>query len=251
MSDYYTPQRKSNFYSPEKVFPLSRSKIDLFIECPFCFYLDCKLGIKRPPGYPFTLNSAVDKLLKKEFDYYRDKKESHPLMKKNNIEAIPFSHEKLSEWQNNFKGVQYLHEPTNFLTKGAVDDVWINKKNELIVVDYKATSKNSQVNLDQDWQKAYKRQMEVYQWLLRKNEFEVSNVGYFVYCNGVTDNDFFDQKLEFEISVLPYKGNDDWIENTLVEAKKCLEGEIPPSSPECDFCLYRKTLLKNKIYNKI
>ncbi len=47
-------------------FKLSRSKIDLFLECPRCFYLGNRLGVSRPPGFPFTLNSAVDALLKKE-----------------------------------------------------------------------------------------------------------------------------------------------------------------------------------------
>ena len=32
-----------------------------------------------------------------------------------------------------------------------------------------------------------KRQMEIYQWLLRKNGFKVSDTGYFVYANGITD----------------------------------------------------------------
>lgn len=54
-------------------------------------------------------------------------------------------------------------------------------KYELIVVDYKATSKTTAVSLDADWQIAYKRQAEIYQWLLRKNDFSVSNIAYFVY----------------------------------------------------------------------
>ena len=38
-----------------------------------------------------------------------------------------------------------------------------------MVVDYKATAKQRDVTLDADWQIAYKRQMEIYQWLLRAN----------------------------------------------------------------------------------
>ena len=51
---------------------ISRSKIDLFLECPRCFYLDVVKKIKRPPGFPFNLNNAVDMLLKKEFDRHRE-----------------------------------------------------------------------------------------------------------------------------------------------------------------------------------
>ncbi len=54
-----------------EAFPLSRSKIDLFLQCPRCIYLDRKLGISQPSGAPFTLNNAVDVLLKKEFDTHR------------------------------------------------------------------------------------------------------------------------------------------------------------------------------------
>ncbi|MEK7077575.1 MAG: hypothetical protein AAB928_00560, partial [Patescibacteria group bacterium] len=70
MSQYYNPRRSRNLFNPDSKTPfrLSRSKIDLFLNCPRCFYLDRRLGVAQPPGYPFALNSAVDKLLKKEFD---------------------------------------------------------------------------------------------------------------------------------------------------------------------------------------
>lgn len=83
MSKYYRSNRKNNLYNPEslELFRLSRSKIDLFINCPRCFYLDRKLGVAQPLGYPFSLNSAVDKLLKKEFDLHRAKGTTQSLMK--------------------------------------------------------------------------------------------------------------------------------------------------------------------------
>ena len=90
-------------------------------------------------------------------------------MKHYGIKAVPFEHELMGVWRENFKGIQYLHEPTNLLITGAVDDIWINTMSELIVVDYKATSKDAEINLDAEWQDGYKRQMEVYQWLLRRS----------------------------------------------------------------------------------
>ena len=142
MSKFYNPKRTRNLFDPEsdKSFKLSRSKIDLFLNCPRCFYIDRRLGTGRPPGFPFNLNSAIDHLLKKEFDIHRAEETAHPLMENYGIEAVPFQHEKMDEWRNNFKGVQYHYDLTNFLVFGAVDDIWVNKKGELIVVDYKATS---------------------------------------------------------------------------------------------------------------
>lgn len=221
-------------------FKISRSKIDMFLNCPRCFYLDRVLGISQPPGYPFSLNSAVDHLLKKEFDIHRAKNTRHPLMEAYGLDAIPYSHEMMNEWRENFKGVQYLHKPTNLLITGAVDDIWIdNKTKELIVVDYKATSKDAEVTLDADWQISYKRQMEVYQWLLKQLGFPVSDTGYFVYCNGRKDNKSFDGRLEFNIKLIPYKGNSNWIEKAILDIKKCLDSnKIPESSSKCEYCKY-------------
>ncbi len=243
MSKYYNPGRSRNIFKAEseEPFKLSRSKIELFLNCPRCFYLDRRLGIGRPPGFPFSLNSAVDLLLKKEFDLHRVAKDIHPLMKTYGLDLIPFSHPMIDEWRENFKGVQYFYKPANLILTGAVDDIWVDKKEVLYIVDYKATSKDEEVSLDADWQVGYKNQMEFYQWLMRQNGFEVSDTGYFVYCNGRRDAEAFDAKLEFNIKIIPYKGNDAWVEKTILAAKKCLMlEEIPAADLECDYCNYRE-----------
>src|SRR3989304_8857321 len=205
MSQYYKGRRKNNVYIPGPLYPfrLSRSKIDLFMNCPRCFYLDRRLGVAQPPGYPFTLNSAVDKILKKEFDIHRARGDAHPLMKTYKVDAIPLKDAKMNEWRDALRrGITYLHKPTNLFVTGGIDDAWVNPAGELIIVDYKATSKEEEVNLDAEWQIGYKRQMEIYQWLFRKNGFRVSPTGYFVYCNGKTDRAAFDAKLEFDIKLI-------------------------------------------------
>ena len=215
------------------------------MQCPRCFWLECRLRIKRPSGPPFRINSAVDELLKKEFDVFRDKKKPHPMMVQFGVDAVPFAHNDLDVWRQNFVGVQALHEPTGLLVFGAVDDIWVNDEGQLLVVDYKATAKEADVTIDADWQIAYKRQMEVYQWLLRQNDFVVSDTGYFVYANGRLDLDGFFDKIEFRTKVIPYNGNDAWVEKKLIAIKKCLDGDMPPVGKaamggECDFCLYAK-----------
>jgi CRISPR/Cas system-associated exonuclease Cas4 (RecB family) len=253
MSKYYQGKRSRNIYNPKdsEPFKISRSKIDLFLNCPYCFYMDRRLGVGTPPGFPFSLNSAVDKLLKQEFDIYRAKEERHPLLEKFGVDAIPAKRKEIDAWRENFVGVQFYHQPTNFIITGAIDDLWIDKNGKYIVVDYKSTSKDGEITeLNEDWQDGYKRQMEIYQWLLRKNGLDVSDTGYFVYCNGKTDEIAFDGKIEFDINLIPYTGKDDWIESVLSEMKETLDSnEIPKSSPECDFCLYRREVekaIKNK-----
>ena len=242
MSQYYSGKRSRNLFDPKskEPFKLSRSKIDLFLSCPRCFYLDRRLGVGQPPGFPFSLNSAVDALLKKEFDIHRAKKVRHPLMRAYGIDAVPFQHEKMDEWRDaRSRGITYHHKPTNLIIHGGIDDIWVNSKGELHIVDYKATSKAGEVSLDADWQISYKWQMEVYQWLFRMNGFKVSKTGYFVYCNGKADKEAFDAKLEFDVKVIPYDGDDSWIEPKIIEARKCLlSAKIPKPTKECEYCLY-------------
>ncbi|MDD3773985.1 MAG: PD-(D/E)XK nuclease family protein [Patescibacteria group bacterium] len=243
MSNYYKPHKHKDWvFDPKKKnnFKLSRSKLDLFMQCPRCFYIDNRLGTARPPGFPFNLNSAVDKLLKKEFDIHRADNSNHPLIEKYGVDAKPVAHVELNAWRENFKGVQYNHLKTGLTITGAIDDLWINSRGKYIVVDYKATSKDSEIKaLDQDWQDGYKRQMEIYQWLLRQNGLPVSNTGYFVYCNGKTDREAFDAKLEFDISLIAHEGDDSWVEKAIIDAHKCLcSDEAPISNPDCEYCQY-------------
>jgi CRISPR/Cas system-associated exonuclease Cas4 (RecB family) len=234
----YKPGQKASF-------KISRSKIELFIQCPRCFWLDARLKIKRPSGPPFQINKAIDELFKKEFDAYRINKKPHPIMIENKIKAIPFNHQDLNKWRHNFTGVGTLHETTNLYIYGAIDDVWIDGEGRLIVVDYKATSKNSEVSLDADWQMSYKRQMEIYQWLLIQNDFEVNDRSYFVYTNARMDVDGFFDKLEFKTKVIAYDGNSNWVDGAIIDLKKCLEGNMPEVGKaamggDCDYCSYSK-----------
>lgn len=246
LTGFIAMPRKRNLYTPgsKKPFAISRSKVDLFIECHRCFYIDRRLGVGRPPRFPFNLNSAVDALLKSEFDGYRKRGEPHPIMVENNLSYIPMQHPLLDQWRENFKGVRFLDEQKNIEFFGAIDDLWLDTKTgRAIVVDYKATSKNGEVNLDAEWQNGYKRQMEFYQWLLRKNGLDVDDQGYFVYANGRRDLPTFESKLEFITKLLPYTGSDYWIEPALNELHQLLEQDhVPCPSDDCDYCKYEADL---------
>lgn len=250
MSQYYNPQRNRGLYNSDagESFKLSRSKIDLFLQCPRCFYLDRRLGVGRPPGFPFNLNSAVDALLKKEFDGYRERGEQHPLIEKYGVDARPVAHRDLDKWRHNFTGIRHLHVETNLLIFGAIDDLWQNSRGEYIVVDYKATSKAEKITvLDKKWQDGYKRQMEVYQWLLRRNGYTVSDTGYFVYCNGQADRPAFNAKLEFDVTLIAYTGSDSWIEPVVADIHACLNHDaIPVSHPDCDYCSYIRAVTNHE-----
>lgn len=221
-------------------FRLSRSKIQDFIKCPRCFYLDRKLGIPKPKLPGFSLNDAVDALLKKEFDIHRSNGSSHPLMKAYGIDAVPFAHESMDEWRDALRrGAQFIHKPTNLLITGGIDDLWIDKDGNLLVVDYKATSTKEEISLDDQYRESYKKQVEIYQWIFRQLGYKVSNTAYFVYCNGLKDKEAFDGKLEFDLQIILYNGSDSWVEPTIFEIKKILDSDkVPEQAPNCEYCNY-------------
>ncbi len=243
-------QRKGNLYSSKSTEPfrISRFRAERFLECPRCFYLDRRVGLDRPglPGWP--LNDAVDHLLKNEFDLLRKDGKKHALMEEYGIDAVPFQHPDLPEWRDDhykYKGACTLHKPTNLEICGIIDDIWINSKKQLHIVDYKSTSTSKEISLDDEYKQGFKKQVEWYQWIFRQNGFNVSDTAYFVYANGLKGERVFDAKIEFEVQIIAHEGDDSWVEPTIFAMKKCLDSDtIPDPSPDCEFCLYRKLIKK-------
>ena len=223
---------------------LSRSAIEQYLNCKRCFILMYKYKV-RLNTLPFTLNTAVDNLCKNEFDYYREKQEPHPLFLENNIDAVPFKHEEMDKWRNNFQGISYYDSDTDVHFYGAVDDVWVKPNGELILSDVKSTSKNN-FDWEDTWNKyeypkGYRRQLEMYQWLFRKNGFKVSDTAYLVYFNGLKNEPMFNQTLKFELHLIKLDCNDSWVSKTISEAKKLMDQDIyPDGSFGCDTCRYLK-----------
>lgn len=221
---------------------ISRSGIEKYIGCKRCFVLQYKYKVS-PPSLPFTLNNAVDELCKTEFDYYREKQQPHPLFIKHNINAVPFKHADIDTWRNFRRGLSFMNEKEGYHFYGAIDDVWINDNKELIVADVKSTSKKN-FDWNDTWSKyeypkGYKRQLEMYQWLFRKNGFKVSNIAYLLYFNGLKYESSFDQTLKFESYSIQLECNDDWVEKEVIKAKKLLDSDkIPKGEISCDQCRY-------------
>ena len=206
---------------------ISRYAVEKFLNCKRCFFLEQKHKV-RLQSLPFTLNNAVDNLCKNEFDFYRKKQEPHPIFIENNIDAVPFNHPSMDDWRNNRKGINYTDSINHFHFYGAVDDVWVKPNDELIISDVKATSKkefNWFETYKYDYAKGYKRQIEMYQWLFRKNGFQVSNEGFLVYFNGLRNEPMFNQKLNFELHLIKLECNDEWVEETIIKAIKLLQAE--------------------------
>ena len=239
--------RKGSIYQrgSNEVFKISRSKFSNFIDCERCFYLERVKGLKDPGMPGWALNTAVDELLKKEFDHYRKLQKPHPFIVKNKLKFIPFQHEKIDHWRDALRGgISFLDENTNLEIHGGVDDIWFDKdKEELVVVDYKAQSKEGTVEteeyLENKYHQGYKIQMDIYTYILRQMKFKVSDTAYFLVCNGLKTPDKFDATLHFDLTLVPYKTDTSWIKNKIIEMKKVLDAKnVPEINKTCEKCMF-------------
>ena len=255
------PRHRGQF-KPDRSEPyeISRGKVENFIKCRACFWLDRVGGVHFPSIPGFNINSNTDKLLKRDFDQYRGRS-AHPFMISNGLGHLqPFAHEDLKKWEsalhfgsspNHFN---LIHAETNLCFGGGLDDVWVDPKDGMLyIVDYKSTANLSAdpkpVSLEGQWKGAYKRQMDMYQFIMRGKGYEVSNTGYFVYVDGqhLGINGMID-KVEpseawmlFNTSLLEYSGDDSWVEPALFEIKELLtSGNCPPHSKNCEQGLFIK-----------
>ncbi|EAQ96100.1 PD-(D/E)XK nuclease superfamily [Congregibacter litoralis KT71] len=235
-------------------YELSRSKLESFIRCPGCFWLEKAGGVKFPSMPPFNINSNTDRLLKRDFDSVRGFG-PHPFMVHHGLDNLkPFEHPDLERWMSSLhfgSGDDYfsvVHDETNIRFGGGIDDIWEHvTTGQLHIVDYKSTSNQSKdpkpVSLAGKWKEGYKRQIEMYQWILRRKGFDVSDTAYFVYVDGLhvgmsgmlEENPRY-ASMRFATSLLVYVGDDSWVEDTLTEAKFILEGsECPDHDVDCEY----------------
>jgi hypothetical protein len=260
---------------------LSRSKFDDYKKCQRCFYLIAARGF-IPPGTPqFTMNSTTDKLLKKEFDLCREEQKTHPFLAANKLEHIvPYKnneialnvygdpiipstsktpYKKMEAWRVNYHGLQARFKKTNFILYGSVDDIWLNtKNNSLILVDYKSQANAKPVlqetYFDGDYRSGYQRQLDFYAYLLKQQNLKekISDDAYLYVVNTRGLDDKFDNKLLFEPTLIHTKIRTDYLEDEIQKMINIFNSKnVPPSNIKCKNCAYARqrsvidTLKKN------
>ena len=214
-----------------KSIQLSPNSLNLYLECPHCFWLDKNMGIKRPPPYPYALNSAVDALLKEEFDTYRSKNLPHPMLKENNINARLFNNQKLlNQWRNNFAGIRFFDPNLQATLFGAVDDVLEFEEGKIAPLDYKSTGSSAANVYDR-----FQLQLDTYTFLMEKNGFKTTRKGYLAFYIVDKSRGFID-RLPFRKEMVQIETNPSDIYEIFKDAVNCLKQQAPPPhSSDCKF----------------
>ncbi len=226
-------QTKSKVYIPRQngLLKISRSQVSLFRECSRCFYMKQRHGIGTPSSPPFLLNSAVDGLLKTEFEHYRQQQIPHPIFEEYKLNFVP-----LKNTYDKWRSLKYEDKDHNMVLTGILDDLWLDQEtNKIILADYKATSTQKDINIFF----TYKWQMDFYFWLLKKTGMDMSSDSYFVYANADRYKERFDCTMHFNMSLKKYEVDDSWVEQTLDKIRSTLDDDVAPSPfPECKNCNY-------------
>lgn len=226
----------------EKAIQLSPNSLNLFLDCPHCFWLDKTKGIKRPPPYPFALNSAVDALLKEEFDTYRKKKLQPPLLVDNKIKANLFSNQKLlNQWRNNLAGIRYFDENLQATLIGAIDDVLEFSDGSIAPLDYKSTGNKASKIYDR-----FQLQLDVYTYLMEKNGYKTKKKAYLAFYVVDKSKGFID-RLPFRKEIIEVKTSPEDVYDIFKDAVNILKQPLPPSHSED--CQFKKWLGRASKYN--
>ena len=211
-------------------YKLSASTLNVFRECPRCFWLQFH-GVKRPQGIFPSLPGGMDRILKIHFDRFMEKGKLPPeLMHSECVHGCKLfdDAEKLKIWRNNFKGIQWTDREGNILM-GAVDNL-LQKGDKLIVLDFKTRG----AGVKEDTAAHYQDQLNIYNFLLRSNGHKTEDYAYLLFYHPTLVND--DGSVVFGTELVKMNVDVEEAEKLFRNALKVLEGEMPEASKECGFC---------------
>ena len=157
---------------------LSPSTLNLFLECPRCFWLDKVKGIKRPRGIFPSLPGGMDRVIKAYFDTFRAKDILPAELNGNDFKGVQLFHDqvRLEKWRNWRTGLEY-HDEDGSIFSGALDDLLV-KDGQYIPFDYKT---KGSVTTEEDAVKYYRNQLDGYALLLHENQMPTAGYGYLLY----------------------------------------------------------------------
>lgn len=216
----------------KKIIRLSPSSLNLFLECPRCFWLQMNENIHRPRGIFPSLPGGMDLVIKDYFDKYREKDELPPELQGKIEGKLLHDHVLLNKWRNWRTGLEYTDETLGVTLFGALDDC-LQIGNKFVPLDYKTRGSAPK---EGDSQKYYGNQLDCYSLMLEENGHPVGQIGYLVYYypEHVEENGtvIFNVK-PVELTIDPNRAR-----QTLKNAIKLLSGPIPPHHTECEYCIW-------------
>ncbi len=216
----------------KKIVRLSPSSLNLFLECPRCFWLQMNENIHRPRGIFPSLPGGMDLVIKDYFDKYREKDELPPELQGKIEGKLLHDHNLLNRWRNWRTGLEFTDESLGVTLFGALDDC-LQVGDKFTPLDYKTRGSEPK---EGDSQKYYGNQLDCYSLLLEENGYPVEKFGYLVYYypEHVEENG----TVVFNVKPVKLNLDPDRARQTLKNAIKLLSGPVPSHHTECEYCIW-------------
>lgn len=212
------------------------SGLNLFAECPRCFWLQFHEGIHRPRG-PFpSLPSGMDLVIKNYFDLYRGKRPPELAGKVRGV-LMPDA-DLMNKWRNWRSGLKYMDDKLDAVLFGALDDCLVDGQ-KYIPLDFKTRGSAPKAG---DSEKYYQTQLDTYSLLLESNGFPSENFAYLVY--------YYPAKVQkgglvkFNIEPIKISTDAKRAGRIFEAAVRLLRGPLPKRHSKCEYCSWGSQLIE-------
>ncbi len=202
--------------------------LNLFSECPKCFWLHFNRNIHRPRGIFPSLPGGMDLAIKDHFDKYRG---GLPPEIEGKVDGrlMPDA-DLMNAWRNWRTGLEYRDKERGAVLFGALDDC-LSDGNRYIPLDYKTRGSAPRAG---DSEKYYQTQLDAYALLLSENGYKTKDFAYLVY--------FYPREVradgivKFNIETVKVGTDLNRAKKTFEDAVDLLKGPMPKRHSDCEYC---------------
>lgn len=207
---------------------LSPSSLNIFLECPRCFWLSINKAIKRPSIPVATITSGLDRVIKEYFDNYRKQNILPPLLE-GKLPGRLIRNFPKNGW------LEFMDKECDAKLGGYLDECLDLGNNFYAPLDHKTRGLRPEGT-----HKAHQFQMDTYTLLLEENKFPTKKIAYLVYYIPKTIT--YQKTIEFEVVVSEIQTDPQRAQKTFYQAISVLKGNIPLAAKDCEFCRWTQTI---------
>ena len=220
------------------------SGLNVYRDCPKCFWLLYNKKISRPRGIFPSLPGGMDEVIKKYFDTYRQTAAGLPPELAGQIEARLFADQALLDrWRNWRSGLSWStvikkgNRAADVTLFGALDDCLVGErrlgrvKQEIFIpLDYKTRGSAPRPG---DSERYYQTQLDTYTTLLHHNGYETGDQAWLVYYYPLSVKK--NGQVKFQVKPVAVPVSVGRLEKMLAEAVEVLLGPSPLKHGLCEF----------------
>jgi hypothetical protein len=226
-------QKRTHDAQPIRLSPTTG--LNLFLDCPRCFYYHHFHKVQRPRGIFPSLPGGMDLVIKEYFDHFRG---SLPPELRGKVEGCLLEDRTLlHSWRNWRTGLAYTDQKRHATLFGALDDCGV-ADGLYVPLDYK--TKGSAPN-QHDSERYYQLQLDTYALLLKKNGYAVAPYAYLIYYTPVRVQQ--GGMVQFAVTPMKIATNPKRAQDIFHDAVDLLRSGRPPARhAACEYCLWNNRL---------